>query len=276
MSSQSHKLDGYGLERTHLSSARLDLQHYLVKDILRYNIHPDIPVRDEKDFKIADVGTGTGIWVIDVNRQLSTASIDGFDISADQFPPKEWLPSNVSLGTFDALLPIPDELIEKYDIIHVRIFVAVVKNEDPTPILKNLISMLKPGGYVQWTEFNPHSERVTSARPELKKTALEQVQGIINPHMHCNWVARLSQLFTQQGLTDVHTFYHPVSPEMQVAATRVIFMARHEINLKAQADPKSPLGGAEFSKLNAEAFEELNQGVALVITPEVTVGRKRV
>lgn len=119
-------------------------------------------MRDEKDFKIADVGTGTGyetrsrsyyhftnlaedlirIWVIDVNRQLSTASIDGFDISADQFPPKEWLPSNVSLGTFDALLPIPDELIEKYDIIHVRIFVAVVKNEDPTPLLKNLISML--------------------------------------------------------------------------------------------------------------------------------------
>lgn len=43
-----------------LTVLRLNLQHYLWKDVLGYNIHPDIPVKDNKDFAIADIGTGTG------------------------------------------------------------------------------------------------------------------------------------------------------------------------------------------------------------------------
>ena len=30
----------------------------------------------------------------------------------------------------------------KYDLVHVRLFLAVVQNYDPTPILRNLIDML--------------------------------------------------------------------------------------------------------------------------------------
>lgn len=42
--------------------SRLNLQHYLWKDSLGYNIHPDIPIRDKEDFRIADIGTGTGYY----------------------------------------------------------------------------------------------------------------------------------------------------------------------------------------------------------------------
>lgn len=40
--------------------SRLNLQHYLWKDVLGYNIHPGIPIHDKEDFCIADIGTGTG------------------------------------------------------------------------------------------------------------------------------------------------------------------------------------------------------------------------
>ena len=116
-------------------------------------------MQNSKDFKIADVGTGTGyghlnnisipyltarprIWLIDLNRQLPLSCLDGFDISADQYPPKEWLPANLSLETLDIHKEIPEELKGKYDIVHVRLFLTVVKNDDPLPILKNLMDML--------------------------------------------------------------------------------------------------------------------------------------
>lgn len=82
------------------------------------------------------------IWLIDVNRRLPSAHLDGFDISADQYPPKEWLPANLSLQTLDIHKQIPEELKGKYDIVHVRLFRAVVCNDDPSSILRNLYSML--------------------------------------------------------------------------------------------------------------------------------------
>jgi hypothetical protein len=49
----------YDLGRDFLGSARLNLQHYLWKDTLNYDIHPSIPVAHDH-LRIADVGTGTG------------------------------------------------------------------------------------------------------------------------------------------------------------------------------------------------------------------------
>lgn len=82
------------------------------------------------------------IWLIDVNRQLPSARLDGFDISGGQYPPKEWLPANLSLRTLDVHKPIPEEFKGQYDIVHVRLFLTVVRNDDPLPILNNLMDML--------------------------------------------------------------------------------------------------------------------------------------
>lgn len=84
----------------------------------------------------------SSIWLIDVNRQLPSVHLDGFDISVDQFPAKEWLPDKISLHRLDVLKPISEELKGKYDLVHVRLFLAVVQNYDPTPILRNLMNML--------------------------------------------------------------------------------------------------------------------------------------
>ena len=43
-----------------VNNPRLNLQHYLWKDVVGFNIHPDIPVHDRKGFSVADVGAGTG------------------------------------------------------------------------------------------------------------------------------------------------------------------------------------------------------------------------
>ena len=51
---------------------RLDLQHYCFKDLLGYNISPEIPAAllFKNDVTIADIGTGTG-WVTSLVDELS-------------------------------------------------------------------------------------------------------------------------------------------------------------------------------------------------------------
>ena len=59
-----------------------------------------------------------------------------------QCPPKEWLPKNISLIAHDAFLPFPDSMVEKYDVVHVQLFACIVRNNDPAPLVRNLMSLL--------------------------------------------------------------------------------------------------------------------------------------
>ena len=60
----------------------------------------------------------------------------------DGFPPRQWLPENVILQQLDIFEPIPETLIGQYDIVHVRLFMLVIQNHDPGPMLENLVRLL--------------------------------------------------------------------------------------------------------------------------------------
>lgn len=72
----------------------------------------------------------------------SSARIDGFDISSDQFPPQAWRGNIVHLFTHDTFNPFPSEYLGQYDIVHIRFFVTIVNNEDAEPLLNNLMTLL--------------------------------------------------------------------------------------------------------------------------------------
>lgn len=48
----------------------------------------------------------------------------------------------MNFSVHDALAPISDDMAGSYDIVHVGLLVMIVKNEDPVPLLENLLSML--------------------------------------------------------------------------------------------------------------------------------------
>ena len=142
MTSKNDDDDAYNVYRSYKDSGRLVLQHWLWLNRLKYVLHPSIPAKAEH-LQIADVGTGNAIWIIEVLPHLPVSTqIDGFDISAEYYPAKEWLPPNVSLDLFDALGNVPEHLIGRYDVVHIRTFAAIVRDNDPTRLLENLIKML--------------------------------------------------------------------------------------------------------------------------------------
>ena len=83
------------------------------------------------------------IWLLDLARTLpSTAQLDGFDIDISDCPHEQWLPRNVKMQQFDALSEIPEHLVGMYDIVQLRLFQVVVRDNDPGPLLRNVLRML--------------------------------------------------------------------------------------------------------------------------------------
>ncbi|KAL2038437.1 hypothetical protein N7G274_008776 [Stereocaulon virgatum] len=122
MASANHEQDSYVFNRGHKSTVRLNYQHFWMKQLCGYLIHPTIPTQSP-NIRIADIGTGTGIWPLELSHELpGTARIDGFDISPAQYPHRNWLPANVILHVHNAFAPFPQEYVGVYDVVHVRFF----------------------------------------------------------------------------------------------------------------------------------------------------------
>lgn len=117
------------------------------------------------------------IWLLDLARTLPrSAQLDGIDISLSQCPPPAWLPQNVTLRRIDVFGTVPDHLINYYDVIHIRHFVCVVKSNEPMPLLRNLLAMLKPGGWIQWDEWDVASRHLTQVSREAPREMMDKLE----------------------------------------------------------------------------------------------------
>ncbi|KAL3465043.1 S-adenosyl-L-methionine-dependent methyltransferase [Aspergillus heterothallicus] len=151
--------DKYVFGRSKKETERLNAQHRLLAKVTNNTlIHPSIP--KEHIRSVADVGTGTGIWLKAVSQVLdnkpdSGVYYHGFDISDEQFPTAP--APNLHFSTHDITLPFPDEHRNRYDLVHVRLLVAALDETDYAKAVANLSAILKPGGYLQWEEIDAES-----------------------------------------------------------------------------------------------------------------------
>lgn len=196
----------YMLDRSYAASSRLNFQFYLWKDSLRFHIHPSIP-SPAQNACIADVATGVAIWLIDVAKEFPTAQLDGFDIDLTQAPSKQWLPPNITLRTWNIFEDVPVDLLAKYDFVHVRLLVLVVENSDPRPVVRKHVTMLKPGGYLQWDDLNYPDTCVKSFDSSLKTPALQELRTIAYSQGRNDWTLQLDSIMSEEGLKDA-TLYH--------------------------------------------------------------------
>ncbi|KAI7157505.1 hypothetical protein KC349_g5603 [Hortaea werneckii] len=144
-----------GLTRDQEESERLNLQHDLYIKSTGFHLHPRIAATLPTDAHIAEVATGTGIWLRSLAAASSLSSpgwkFSGFDLSAEQFPPEPER-KGVDFRVLDILKPPPEEERGKYDMVHVRLLVCGLKGSDWRRAATNIRALLKPGGWVQWHE----------------------------------------------------------------------------------------------------------------------------
>ena len=71
------------------------------------------------------------IWLIDVSTHLPSSTIHhGFDVSSDQFAPRQSLPENVHLHEQDIFQAWPQTWRGKFDIVNIRFMITLLGNSE--------------------------------------------------------------------------------------------------------------------------------------------------
>ncbi|KAL8946052.1 MAG: hypothetical protein Q9222_007498 [Ikaeria aurantiellina] len=262
--------EAYMLPRDATESQRLDAQHeYMRQMSYGHLIHPSVPAHQLK--AVADVATGTGLWLRQVaerpvNAQASSrggSKFVGFDISPQQFPPTDSLPSHLSFVVHDFCEPFPIDYQQEFDLVNVRLVSYAIRAKDLEKVVRHIISLLRPGGYLQWQETDASE---SWAQPETS-TATSCVNYVIAEKIHRGLLPSWSDdLMRLVHLETVSTFEHP-SPAVQ-AGKRAAVMSAATALLKArisrQTTELESLSSLNDKTVQLKELESLNETLAAV------------
>ncbi|KAI5855487.1 S-adenosyl-L-methionine-dependent methyltransferase [Tricharina praecox] len=134
---------------------RMDLCHDIFNLMLE-GLHL-APV--ESPTRILDVGTGTGVWAIQVAEEYPQAEVIGMDLSPIQ---REWVPPNCRFEVDDAERDFTYQR-NSFDLVHVRNLGQCI--DDWERLMSEIYQCTKPGGYIEWCELGGtcHSDDNTLA-----------------------------------------------------------------------------------------------------------------
>ncbi|KAI2602805.1 S-adenosyl-L-methionine-dependent methyltransferase [Hypoxylon sp. NC1633] len=265
--------NNYILSRDYIDNSRLNLYHYQWVEVFGYRTHPKIPI-DGSELRIADVGSGTGVWLTDLAARLpSSVRLDGLDISLHAMPPKEWLPPNITLRQWDIKGDVPDDLVGVYDVVHARNFVFVVKNDEIEHVLANMMKILKPGGYLQWGESEIHKWGVKKMGPQNEVSAHDQLMSMSlgqDTRLQSTWVSDMAQLFSKAGFGHVETDLRDPQPHLAFMMHQCQLNIHETISLRTGNESVRK----EVEHLLPLVHQETVAGACFAMTRRTVIGRK--
>ncbi|KAK1992847.1 S-adenosyl-L-methionine-dependent methyltransferase [Colletotrichum falcatum] len=130
---------------------RLDICHAVMVKTIGNRLFL-APIEEAKTQRILDIGTGTGIWAMEMGDLFPNAEVLGNDLSAIQ---PDWVPPNVKFEIDD--VESPWIYNQKFDFIFSRYMNGALA--DWPTYIKRVYENLSPGG---WAEFQDWSFLLSS------------------------------------------------------------------------------------------------------------------
>ncbi|KAI1638311.1 S-adenosyl-L-methionine-dependent methyltransferase [Biscogniauxia mediterranea] len=139
-----YKHGRYPIPNDDIEQNREDMKHAMMMEITDGQLFYS-PIGDQPS-KILDLGTGTGIWAIEVADKYPSAEVLGVDLSPIQ---PVWTPPNVKFIIDDCE---EDEWLNgsDWDLVHLRSMSASVR--DAGKLCRAAFEHLRPGGWMEWQE----------------------------------------------------------------------------------------------------------------------------
>ncbi|GAB7347281.1 hypothetical protein MBLNU459_g3368t2 [Dothideomycetes sp. NU459] len=139
----------YLLPNDDAEQEREDMKHATILTVCGEKLHfAPIPEENPGSVRVLDMGTGTGIWCVEMGDLHPSAEIVGVDLSPIQ---PDWVPPNVRFIVDD----IESEWLypeNHFDMIHSRHMAIAIKDWDH--ILSSAYTHLKPGGWLEFQELD--------------------------------------------------------------------------------------------------------------------------
>ncbi|KAH8721647.1 S-adenosyl-L-methionine-dependent methyltransferase [Ilyonectria robusta] len=139
----SYRAGQYLLPNDETEQDRLDMTHH----VFSLTLNGDLCKTElDNPQSILDIGTGTGIWAMDIGDAYPSAEVIGTDLSPIQ---PEWVPPNVQFEVDDATLDwtFPPD---KFDFIHARTLAGAI--QDWPDLVRKCYIHCKPGGQIEVSE----------------------------------------------------------------------------------------------------------------------------
>ncbi|GLB09888.1 hypothetical protein AtubIFM57258_005817 [Aspergillus tubingensis] len=206
---------------------RLNRQHNLIQQTFLNNqlIHPSIPLSSLKG-GIADIGCGTGIWLREVAQILPSPAVEnsptttplpslvGFDLNAAAFP--ENPTPGIQLVQHDCTKPFDPRYHGQFDLVNIRGLAYAITEEKLSRALENALLLLKPGGYLQWTESEARLFKLFPETPDMLKAleiiGLERRARDLVPYLPHFMLQRILSLKTSNGEDALNILHFNLRP----------------------------------------------------------------
>ncbi|OJJ07549.1 hypothetical protein ASPVEDRAFT_142718 [Aspergillus versicolor CBS 583.65] len=262
---------------------RLNIQHRMCMHMLQEDIlHQSIPKKLER---VADIATANGTWLYDIKdarekepeSRIVSTKYHGFDLSPELFP-KPDSPRKVADIDFTAhnfYKPFPQEHIGKYDLVHARHLILAVEGEDLIPATEHITSLLKPGGYLQWEEYD-FQDQLDNCHPCKMTTTWTTILNWVGERYSLRFSDKVRDQVAAAGLEIVEkkqftTRGLPLSEDHRLTLLFAFHTGVPRVCLKAKGKSDE-----EIEKIYAECLEELESGVILDYYMSRVVARKPV
>ncbi|KAI5807694.1 S-adenosyl-L-methionine-dependent methyltransferase [Peziza echinospora] len=128
---------------------RLDMIHKMYLVLRKDELHRAPITRNYAQTRILDLGTGTGIWAMDMADKYPDAEVIGVDLSLIQ--PK-WIPENVRfvISDFESEWALGKE---SFDLVHLRSAIGSVSSWKN--LFRKAFEHLKPGyGWIEYVDID--------------------------------------------------------------------------------------------------------------------------
>ncbi|KAK4192541.1 S-adenosyl-L-methionine-dependent methyltransferase [Podospora australis] len=189
----------YNFPNDDIEQQREDMKHTMVKMLCGQLYFAPIGKSPQQ---ILDIGTGTGIWAIEMGDEFESATVLGIDLSPIQ---PEWVPPNVRFMVDDVESPWLHNR-NFFDYIHSRHTVMAIK--DWPKLMRRALEHLRPGGWFEMQEVHHFPISANKSMPPEHPVAqywslINQGLGNLGINFYACANGNLANMMRENGFVNV-------------------------------------------------------------------------
>lgn len=239
---------------------RLDFQHYMLRFALGGNYTAPIG----SPHSVLDVGTGSGRWAAEMAALFPAADVVGVDVvppPPDVESKGEPRPANYRFVAGNILegLPFADA---SFDFVHQRLLIGALPADSWANVVRELIRVTRPGGWVELVEGN--------IWPENGGPALETLSGWVSEAAARRGIdgrlcSHIGEMLKQAGMVEVSQREIRLPLGRQHGRLGAMMETNHLAlfeGLKGLIVAAGIASGQEFEQMQAAARRDIAEGNA--------------